>query len=199
MKLLNDVRISCKVFIDYEESLQCIRLHSLKLQNVEKGIVGVKAKIKHARADAAGLAPIYIVEPPSATAMKQVVSPKFKETEKVDLSPVVERVVMSGSNLSVQEHALWSRERDTILESNAYTFSSHLKKALKEFRALKSGMRMRIQFGHFQLLLYRKDFKDSSYCFQKFSKMMSENRTKAQLEKMYCFHLLPIVITAVNR
>jgi hypothetical protein len=37
------------------------------------------------------------------------------------------------------------------------------------------GMQMRIQFRHFQLLLYRKDFKDSSYSFQKFSKMMSEN------------------------
>jgi hypothetical protein len=83
---------------------------------------------------------MYIVEPPSVTAIKAEAPPKFKETEKDD-RPVVERVVMSGSNLSIQEHALWSSERDTILESNEKPFSGHPKKALKEFRALKSGIR----------------------------------------------------------
>ena len=171
------------MFIDYEHSLECIRIRSYKLPNIEKGIAGVKAKIKHAEADIAALAPLYMVEPPSTPAMRSEVSPKFKANENIQHQLVVIKVVLSGPKLSTEQAVQLEAESKTILKVNQEMFSRHLKQAIANFQRLSSGMHMRISFGQFHLLMYRKDFKESPYSFQKFSNMMSESRTKASFDR----------------
>lgn len=139
----------------------------------------MKAKIKHAEADVAALAPFYMVEPPSTVAMRSEVTPRFKATEDIKHQLVVEKVVLSGSRLSAMEVAKFECESKTMLKANQELFSSHLRHAFAHLQRLKNGMHMRVSFGKFHLLMYRKDFRESTYSFREFSYMMGESRTKA--------------------
>jgi hypothetical protein len=186
------VRTEYQVFIDYVERLGCIRLRSYHFTNIEKGIDGVRAKIKIAEADVVAVAPLYMVEPPSTVAMRSEVTPGFRATENVKHQLVVEKVVLSGSRLSAEEAAKFECESKTMLKANQELFSSHLKQAFTHIQRLKSGMHMRVSFGQFHLLMYRKDFRESTYSFQEFSHMMGESRTKA------CFNQRCVVLNAHN-
>ena len=173
------------MFIDYDESLECIRLRSQVPKIIELAIAGVKAKIKHAEAQVGGLAPFYIVEPPSVADMRSEVAPRFKTIKNANQQATIQRVILSGAVLSREQKIAWGKERESILKNNQELFSGYLREAFAGFRALKSGMQMRIHFGRFRLFQYRKDFKETTYTFQKFVKMMGESRTRADLEKEY--------------
>lgn len=177
------MRTEYQVFIDYVERLGCIRLRSYHFTNIEKGIAGVKAKIKHVKADVTALAPLYMVEPPSTVAMRSDVTPRFKASENVRHQLVVVRVVLSGSTLSAGEAAKFECESKIMLKANQELFSSYLKEAFAQFQRLESAMHMRVSFGKFHLLMYRKDFIESIYSFRKFSHMIGESRTKASFNQ----------------
>lgn len=192
LQLLDDIRTSYGVYIDFVEVLNCIRLRSKSRRNIESGVAGIKAKIQHARADAASRAPIYIVEPPAVDAMRSEVSPIFQDSHQVEKQPTVIKVVLSGSMLTAEQRAVWEVERQATIKYIQSRFSAHMTKALKELRALNKVMRMRVNLGKIHLLRYRKEFKEGGYSFQKFSNMMEEFCTTGKFERM---QVLPITDT----
>jgi hypothetical protein len=181
---LDDIRTVYEVYIDFVQALSCIRLRAQSQNNIEMGIAGIKTKIQHARVDAAGLAPIYIVQPPSVGAMRSGLSAEFKHSEQPEKQPVIKRVLATGSSLTPEELVAWGVERQNIIKRNRDRFSGFMVKGLTELRALNSVMRMRVHLGNTQLLYYRKELKDGGYSYDKFASMMEESRTKATFEKM---------------
>jgi hypothetical protein len=184
LQLLDDIRSNYEVYIDFVEALSCVRLRSKRRRNIESGVAGIKAKIQHARADAAQPAPIYIVEPPAVDVMRPEVSPIFQDSQQEERRPTVIRVVLSGSMLTAEQLAIWEVERQAIIKYNQDRYSGHMMKALAGLRALNKAMRIRVNLGKIKLLRYRKEFKDGGYLFQKFSKMMEECCTNANFERM---------------
>jgi hypothetical protein len=140
--------------------------------------------IQHARADATGLAPIYIVEPPSIGAMRSELSAEFEDSQQLEKQPIISRVVLSGPTLMPKQLEAWELERQDIKKKNLNRFYGYMTKGLAELRALNSAMRMRVHLGNIHLLYYRKELKEEGYTFEKFSGMMQESRTKANFEKM---------------
>jgi hypothetical protein len=189
LQLLDDIRASYEVYIDLVEALSCIRLRSKSRRNIESGVAGIKAKIQHARADAASCAPIYIVEPPAVDAMRSEVSPIFQDSQQVEKQATVIRVVLSGSMLTAEQRAAWDVERQATIKYIQNRFSAHMTKALAEMRALSKAMHMRVNLGKIHLFRYRKEFKKGGYSFQKFSNMMEEFCTTGKFERM---QVLPV-------
>jgi len=182
--------MSYEVYIDFVEALSCIRLQSKRRCNIESGITGIKAKIQHARADAASCAPIYIVEPPAVDAMRFEVSPILLDSQQVEKQPIVIGLVLSGSWLTAEQRAAWEVERQAIIKYIQNRFSAHMTKALTELRVLNRTMRMRVNIGKIHLIRYRKELKEGGYSFRKFSSMMEEFCTTGKFERMY---ILPVV------
>jgi hypothetical protein len=180
---LNDIRSTTQVYIDFDVGCNSIRVRSNSAAKNQNAIEEVKKAIRCAKADAAGLAPLFLVEPPSLASIRSTVIPIFKENGYDPQHPVIQKVILSGSKLSAKDTIAWDEERLKLGKTNKSLFLEHLKRSFEEFGDLQSNMRMRVHFGHVELLLYRKDFKDKSYSVQKFMKMMLETRTKAQLEK----------------
>jgi hypothetical protein len=180
---LDDVRVSCRVFIDYDESNKCIRLHANDDTSIEKGLAGLKMKIKHAEADAAAMMPLYIVDPPAYLTKESTVRPAFRPSDR-NRRPVVDRVVLCRPITSSSSAAAeWEQERTRLRSANQETLTKHLKQAFTHFQRLVSGMQMCVNFGQFQLQVYRKDFAESAYTYEKFASMMAESRTKANFDK----------------
>jgi hypothetical protein len=185
LKLLDEVRSQCHVYIDFVERLGCIKLRAENEINIQDGLDGVKSKVRQAKAAASGLRPLYIVEPPIIATLTSRVSPEFKSSTQTVKQPVVEEIILAGSQLiTIEETLNWEDQRKATLLSNEKLFKEHVEKVFIELRAIKSDQRMRVHFGHMHLTLYRKDF-EAGYLFQDFLKMMRETRTKAYLEKRY--------------
>jgi hypothetical protein len=190
LQQLDDIRTSYEVYIDFVEALSCIRLQSKRRCNIESGVTGIKAKVQHARADAASRAPIYIVEPPTVDAMKSEVSPILLDSQQVKKQPIVIGVVLSGSTLTAEQRAAWEVERQATIRYIQNRFSAHMTKALTELCLLNRAMRMRVNLGKIHLIRYRRELKEGGYSFRKFSSMMEEFCTKGKFERMY---ILPII------
>jgi hypothetical protein len=172
------------VYIDFVEALSCIRLRSKNRRNIESGVAGIKAMIQHARADAAAIAPMYIVDPPVTHAMRSQVSPEIQESRGVKKQQTALRAVISGSMLNAEQLAIWGIERDSIIKYNRERFSGRMAEAVAELRALSKPMRMRVSLGRIHLQQVRKDFREGGCAFQIFAKMMEEPRTTASFERM---------------
>ena len=183
LQMLDDIRMSYEVYIDFVEALSCIRLRSKSRRNIENGVAGIKAKIQHARVDAASHAPIYIVEPPAVDIMRSKISPIFQESQQAEKQPIVIRVVLSGPLLTAKQRAAWKVERQATIKYIQNRFSAHMTRALTELRALNRAMRMRVSLGKLHLIRYRKEL-EGGYSFQKISNMMEEPCTTGKFERM---------------
>lgn len=184
LQLLDDIRSSYEVYIDFVEALNCIRLRSKNRGNIESGVAGIKAKIQHARADAAAIAPMYIVDPPAVPAMKSKVSPRIQESQEAEKQQIAVRAVISGSTLNVEQLATWEVERDAVIKYNQERFFGRMVDVVAELRALSKPICMRVNLGRIQLRQVRKEFKEGGCSFQTFAKMMEEPRTTASFERM---------------
>lgn len=180
---MDDIRTASEVYIDFVQAISCIRLRGKTQSNIERGIAGIKTKIQHARADAAGLVPVYIVEPPSVRTMRSELLAEFQNSQLLEKQPIIIGVVTAGPALAPKQLAVWEVERQIIIRKNRDRVSGYTLKALAELRALNSPMRMRVHLGNIQLLYYRKELKDGSFSFEKFTSMMEESRTKVKFEK----------------
>jgi len=105
------------------------------------------------------------------------------EKPSKDLQPIVKRVALAGDVLDRVQQLQWEKQRADIIISNEIIFFNHLKETLGGIKALKVGMRMRVDYGHLELTQYRRNFLSVSYSYDKFSQMMRESRTTARLER----------------
>lgn len=171
------------MYIDFVEALSCIRLRSKSRRNIESGVTGIEAKLQHARADFASHAPIYIVEPPAADAMRSEVKPMFLDFPQVGKQPNIINFVLAGSILDVEQRATWEAERQATINYNQDRFSGHMMTALTELSPLKKTKRIRVNVGKIQLFRYRKGI-EGGCSFQKLSSMMEEVSTQGKFERM---------------
>lgn len=171
------------MYIDFVESLSCIRLRAKSQSNIESGVTGVKAKIQHARADFASQAPIYIIEPPAVDTMRSKVTPIFLDSTPAGKQPIIMRFVLTGSILDAEQRSAWEVERRAAINRDQNRFSGHILAALADLGPLKKSKRIRVNIGKIHVLRYRKAGEEG-YSFQKFSSMMEEISTQGKFERM---------------
>jgi hypothetical protein len=188
---LNTLRTAHKVYIHWDQTSRCLIIDSKATAHSESNIVavikGIRQAVQHKRAEEIMATPLYIVAPPTATAMRVVVRPKSIELlERNGSDAPIKKVTgfeLFGRKLSQEERSAWKSKRVTMIQSNYDTFREALVKNITCLTPLKGWMRMRLHFGHLTLSSYKDDFATSKFSLEKFVEMMGNPRIIGQFDR----------------
>ncbi|KAI9732508.1 MAG: hypothetical protein M1818_007546 [Claussenomyces sp. TS43310] len=183
LKNLDPIRETCGIYIDWDASMQSLRLRSSDGRMVYEALEGLKAALRDAKAQAAGIEHLYIVQPPSMMAMTSAVTPVLSQVPSLVRQPVIESVALTGHKLSTQDRMKWDKQRSLLVAKQWQTCYTRMMDAFERLRSLQTPLRLRVNFGAMHISTYKKDFQGISYNFDKFANMMGESRTKAALNK----------------
>ena len=182
---LNHLRITYKIYIAWDEKLGCISIKSRQSgranQNVRDAIKGIRGAINNANARILRATPLYTITPPTASALKALVEPVFAlNNPKKVLS-----IRLNIGRVSDQDSKAWRSNRSALVASNRDAFREHLVRNLTILASLKCWMRMRIAFGHVNLIHFQKQFAEGQQSFFDFLQMMKSPRTIGSFERKY--------------
>lgn len=177
------IREVYKAFIDWDFSMQSLRIRSPTGQNINEVVEALRAVIQAARVETAGCVQCYIVQPPSAASITDRVSPIFGGSTSLEHQPLIEGVKLTGKRLSGQKLEEWERQKDVIANKQKHDCYEKLHEASSKLRALRIPMRLRAHFGAICISVYKKSFQSSNFDYAALCTMMSECRTKATLDK----------------
>ena len=182
LNALNEIRVICQAYIDFERSIGSIRIRSNNPTCVQRAISSIRVTIRDIKAQTASSSPLYIVEPPTLCQGSKVTF-GFSPAENGGSEPMLTSMTFNPSCPTEQEATMWNIRKAEYHEENRQRYLNHFKKAIDELQALKSWMRMRVHFGQVQLLQYHKISKDSAYTYGQLVEMMRQPRTMGKFEK----------------
>lgn len=180
---LDHLRVDHDTYIDYDDSMHSLRLRSHSQSNLTKVTAGIRTAIRDAKARNGTTVKALFVHPPSATVKRSKVALTFGNTALGNRDPRVTGMKLGGEPLSSNDAILWEAQRLLLLRQNNVNMFRLIKEVTTNLRNLKSSMRMRVHFGHLELLQYRKSFVDNAYMYDSFIRMFDDERTKGQFEK----------------
>jgi hypothetical protein len=171
--------LELRVWIHWDTDTECLVIQSRPWdsqpnkaqENVIEAINAIRQDLLDAKARKVSAAPLYIVVPPSAQAMRTIVRP-VKYQNKLNM------IEPAGKELSDTEKERWSRHRDKLLLENTNSFTSHIIKHLTVLAPLKQWMQMRVHFGHLNLRTWPRDF-TSGGSFTKLHIVLNDPRAQA--------------------
>jgi hypothetical protein len=177
LEKLDKIRIAHKVFIEWHEKTQCLKIYSRSIANIEAAIQGIRRAISAAKAQAISALPMYIISIPTASAMRAVVRVRVLEHDPRQAS----EFELAGARFSEQQKAVWKANRPSRVQANLINFEKHFSTSMKALEARTDWMRMRVHFGHVVLTQFPKSFGESGQPFETFisDKMMAHSRTAA--------------------
>lgn len=139
---------------------------------MEPIIEGIRRAVQHAYAQFNLANPIYIVVPPTATAMRVIVRPRH-----ASLGPTFAKYLeLAGEKLSGEQKEEWRNGRSAMVKKNRAHFRDTLVEKLRRLEPMKGLMRMRVAFGYVELRAYRKGFGAGQMPYKKFVEMMQNSR-----------------------
>jgi hypothetical protein len=181
LEKLDKIRIAHKVFIEWHEKTQCLKVYSRSRahpdQYIEAAIQSIRRAISAAKAQAISALPMYIISIPTASAMRSVVRARILEHEPKKAS----EFELAGAGFSEQQKVAWKTNRPSRVQANLINFEKHLSTSMKALEDRTDWMRMRVHFGHVVLTQFPKSFGESGQSFETFTsdKMMAHSRTAA--------------------
>jgi hypothetical protein len=183
LQRLDILRITYKVHIDWDANTECLRLNAMNPQaaaNITAAIKGIRQAYQDAKAQAISASPLYIIVPPTASAMRSIVRLKTLEYQSGHYRNVATSIELVGEPLSASETLKWEATRRKMIDDNFNTFRDHLIKRTLPLADLKGWMRMRVHLGHINLREYPLEFRDSNkYSFDMFTNMMKKSRVSS--------------------
>ncbi|RFU35360.1 hypothetical protein B7463_g1011, partial [Scytalidium lignicola] len=183
---LNNVRTEQKVYIDWDDDTGCLRIrsHSAFGDSIQDAIQAINLEVRNAKTRAISALPVYIIVPPTESAIRTIISPIFSSQEDHQIRGTIVGFNLCGAELTQQNLIKWRMNvRPGILRANRQRVQQHLIKTALGLSVYRGWMRMRVHFGHLNLKQYRKDFTESTYSFKDFAKMMKEPRTTGTFER----------------
>lgn len=135
-------------------------------------IKGIRQVVQSSEAEVVYASPQYIVTPPTASAMRVIVQPKYDGDKNII------GVELGGRQFSTLEQDIWSSNRDEMISKNLTKLRGHLVKHITLLAPLMDWMRMRLHFGHARLGKVREEFVNSKYTLEDFTKMMGHSRVR---------------------
>jgi hypothetical protein len=149
-----------------------------------EAIAGIRSAIYHANAEAIAAKPLCLIELPSNSEMRSRVTPIFSQHISVGHQARILKVIFTGERISTAESAAREFIRDKAEIERRFIFASYVKTSIASLIPLRSGMRMRIHFGHLEIKTYQKNFvQGSGIGFEDFCAMMGAARTRFLVEK----------------
>lgn len=179
---LDEIRVSCQVYIDFVGSKARFQLQTDSPGSIEKCLASIRSVIRNAQAEASAAAPLYIVQTPESR-VSSVVGLPTEATKRSEI-PVIQgfRLIFGPS-----EDAEAQNWQETRSELQTYSMKKHfdyIKSSLKKLKDLNNWMRMRVHFGNFELTRYQKTFvREGSHMWENFLCMMEDFRTVGNFEK----------------
>jgi hypothetical protein len=176
---LDSVRTEHKVFIEWNEKSQCLKICSRSVahshQYIAAAIQAIRLAISNAKAQATSALPMYIISVPTASAMRSVVRARILEYEPKQAS----EFELAGAWFSEKQKTAWNACRPSRVTANLIKFEKHILESMRPLKRLRGWMRMRVHFGHVVLTQFPKSFGESGQPFETFisSKMMAHPRT----------------------
>ncbi|TAQ89442.1 hypothetical protein B7494_g2207 [Chlorociboria aeruginascens] len=151
----------------------------------------VQAAIKHLRqtiydtkAQAIFEAPLFLLDPPTKGAMRTIVQPIFPYGTTFADRPRVVGFKLAGERLDLAASTHWAdTQRPALIKSNLKRMEDHLRKNLANLQNIRGWMRMRVHFGHLNLIEYMTSFGQMESSFDSFHDMMNRTRTRGQFDK----------------
>jgi hypothetical protein len=182
MKKLDHIRIDYKVYIDWQDAIGCIKVSSQAEENAEyyvlRAIEAIRVEIDHAKAEKILATPVYLAVPPGVDVMRAVVRPKTIEPSRLT------NLEMAGKPLSADEKRRWKQERLELISCLDKKFEKTMLHQMIRLASNKNWMRLRIHFGHVSFTLAQESFKAGEQSFAQFSKMLSNSRTTADINRL---------------
>jgi hypothetical protein len=179
LEKLDKIRMVHKVYIEWHEKTQCLKIWSRSIANIDIDAAqqGILRAISAAKAEAISALPMYIISIPTASAMRSVVRARILEYAPRKAS----EFELAGARFSEQQKAVWKANRPSRVQANLINFEKYLSTTMKALEARTDWMRMRVHFGHVVLTQFPKTFGESGQPFDTFisNKMMAHSRTAA--------------------
>ncbi len=184
---LNPIRIHYKVYIVWNSRKRHFRISCPSTKpNAEESVAGairgIREAINDARAQAKMAHPVYLVVPPTATAMRALVM--SRDLGRKDPRRARD-LVLAGAQLLEEEKAQWRDKRLEEIERNFDVFKKHLTDSLMTLASLKKWMRMRVHLGNLILKQFTNEFANGEQNFYEFVKMMDHPRMQGIFNKRY--------------
>jgi len=192
LEVLNPVRINHKVYIDWidnSDGFPCLKISSRSInyeEHIAAAFKGIRKAIQHARAQAISASPMFVVNPPTASAMRAIVSPASRISGQDGKSTYIEGLILSGHVLTEGQKSKWNARRKTLKRENHKALEKHLVEGLTELSALKGWMRMRVHFGRLVLRRYRQaELLNSKCTFDFLCEMLRSPRVQGSIDRKY--------------
>lgn len=169
------------MYIEFDTAMQCLVVSSRDSQQAMGPIIdGVRRAIQHSYAQGLSANPVYIVVPPTASAMRPIVRPRVARLAPKKLAKYLE---LAGDKLTDKKKKEWKDARPAMVQQNRVRFRDTLVKKLVELEPLKGWMRMRVFFGYVELSAYRRGFAASEVTFETFADMVQNPRQTGSFDK----------------